>query len=328
MNGQQLLKNVKIVTLVGLIFSMNLTAHAFSLHEFVTENPLFRFILDKKLPWKNSSATDKDFSQWDKGFNKTNTPQELRKFHSGLINFDVVLKNDQHLIYRSAALGSLGLKYLNYHLKRHQLPFPKTIIYMNNAGYQDLIPLFGDFAIEEYEQQQKYGYRFYHSFDYDYRTYVDGMNPYEPGQDIDKSRLILGPKAKRLFGQIKDDQADGGVDAFVRVLKVVLDKDNHPILFHCLGGRHRTGMIALAIRYLQGGEWIHGPKKWVTYLGKKLHLNPAQYEYYLFNKDLLRTENFAFIEKFSQDPEFQILKEQYAGELNSSSHFDLHSYYH
>ena len=78
----------------------------------------------------------------------------------------------------------------------------------------------------------------------------------------------------------KGPELDGGLESFYRVLELVLNKDNQPVLFHCFGGRHRTGMVALAIRSIQGGWWLSGPTK----QRRGLQLNPAEYEYYKFNK--------------------------------------------
>jgi hypothetical protein len=47
-----------------------------------------------------------------------------------LINFGVVIQNDDYTIYRSAHLGKVGMRHLSKYLDRHELPFPKTIIYM------------------------------------------------------------------------------------------------------------------------------------------------------------------------------------------------------
>lgn len=216
------------------------------------------------------------------------------------LNFGVVLKNDTFSIYRSAALGSSGLKLLKWYLDSNDLPFPKTVIYMNKNGYA--FPQY--FALQQYLKRDDYGFAFYHPFG-ELRTYVDGDNPYEPSEDID-TKSVLGKSARRYF-ELRDDGVDGGLQTVLEIVNVILDPANQPVLFHCHGGRHRTGMLAMILRYLQGGFWVNGPK--TKKMG--LELNPAQYEYYMFNKLLFREENIRFIERFSQDERFKVLKDQY-----------------
>lgn len=229
------------------------------------------------------------------------------------IKFGVVVKNSDYLIYRSSALGKHGMKHLNNILEQHDLPFPKTIIYMNKQGYA--FPLY--FAIKEYKlsESEKYGpFDFFHSFGKP-RTYVDGHNPYYPSEIID-SRRYLGPVGKRYFSY-GDGKVAGGVDTVLNILKLVLDPERQPVLFHCMGGIHRTGMIAMALRFIQGGYWVEGPKteKW------GMQLNPAEYEYYKYNPVLFRKKNIEFIEQFSRDPRFLALQEQYQEALNGDEGF-------
>ena len=219
------------------------------------------------------------------------------------IKFGVVLNNDEYTIYRSAALGKGGLKTLHKHLKKNGLPFPKTIIYMNKNGYK--FPFY--FALDEYfaSETQKYGgFKFYHSFGEE-RTYLDGINPYEPRDDIDR-KSILGSRARKYF-RLRDDGVDGGMDSLMRIMDLVLSPENQPVLFHCFGGRHRTGIVAMIIRYLQGGWWTDG-----TYKRRRgIDMNPAQYEYYKYNHLLFRKSNIEFVERFSQDDRFELLNEKY-----------------
>jgi hypothetical protein len=230
-----------------------------------------------------------------------------------LFNFDSVIKNNHYSLYRSSLLGNYGLKLLKSHLDKNQQPFPKTIIYMNKYGYNGYLPpILGDFAIEEFQGQQEYGYRLYHSFDYTQSTYLDGHNPYQPAEDIDgQTSYLFDSEAEQLFGYREHPAFDGDDNNFVSILEIILNPDNHPVLFHCFGGRHRTGMVAMAVRYLQGGNWIDGDKKTVYLTNGAIELNPAQYEYYEHNKTMVRIENFSFIEKFKDDPRFLDLKERY-----------------
>jgi hypothetical protein len=234
-------------------------------------------------------------------------------------NFGLVIANGQYTMYRSSMLGKKGLEKLFRYLKQKSWPLPKTIIYMNKEGYKRNFPFFQEGALEEYDLQKRYGYQFFHSFDQQYRTYVDGNNPYFPTDDIDSTKN-LGKKAIKLFGLNKEKKKDGDVSSVLRILKLVLNKDNHPVLFHCYGGRHRTGMIGMTIRYLQGGYWVNGPKRKIFVLPsfKVLELNPAEYEYALHNRELFRMKNIQFIRKFAQSEDFLALQQLHREDLQEN----------
>lgn len=186
-------------------------------------------------------------------------------------NFDVVVSNENYQIYRSGELGSKGLAYLRNHLESENLPFPKTIVYLNRNGFS--------FVKEERNLQKTYGYTFYHH-------YLDGHRP--------------------------------NFNDFYTVLDIILDKNNQPVLFHCYGGRHRTGMVGLAIRYLQDGNWVNGIHKRMFVMPRMRYysLNPAQYEYAKHNKILFRLTNLRYIEEMSKSERFKELKQLYSAELN------------
>ena len=202
-------------------------------------------------------------------------------------NFGVVEFSDKHQIYRSAYLGKKGLAELAVHLEKENLPFPKTIVYMNKPGYA--FPFY--FALEEYEAQEKYGFSFYHSFG-EPRTYLDGHNPYEPTDKIDR-HLYLGLKAKKYFG-FGDGEITGGVDNLLKIVELIIDPKNQPVLFHCFGGFHRTGMVAMIMRHMQGWSW-----------------EGIEYEYRMFNPHFPRQENIAFVRKFVNDPSYLDLAHKY-----------------
>lgn len=248
-----------------------------------------------------SLIISKDYSLGQEAQNRVSGPTKKR------INFGVVLNNNTYTIYRSAALGKSGLKTLQKHLQKEKLPFPKTIVYMNKNGYK--FPFY--FSLQEFfaERSKKYGtFKFYHPFGKE-RTYLDGHNPYYPEKDID-SKSILGRHARKYF-ELKDDGVDGGIENLMRILNIVLNPSNQPVLFHCHGGKHRTGMVALIIRYLQGGWWTDDfyKKRW------RMDLNPAQYEYYKYNKLLFRKDNLYFVEDFSNDQLFYQLDEKYGEKI-------------
>lgn len=136
-----------------------------------------------------------------------------------------------------------------------------------------------NFAKEEKALQKKFGYEYIH-------VYLDGHAPN------------------------KED--------FFKVLDIILDPSRQPVLFHCYGGRHRTGMMAMALRYIQGGEWVNGPKrrKFVFPRMRSPELNPAEYEYAEFNSALFRYTNVQYIRSFSQDAGFRQLVKTYQDLLN------------
>lgn len=222
--------------------------------------------------------------------------------------FGVVVNNSNYQLYRSRGLGKRGLKYVFKIIKKKGLRLPRTIIHMNNGGYRSR----GSFAMEEYRLQEELGYRFYHAYDYNYRTYLEGLNPLYPSKDIDKKRYI-GRDAREIFGLREDDQIDGGIGAFKRIMSIVLSPENQPVLFHCNGGRHRTGMIAMSIRYIQGGDWVRPLKN--NFIIKLT--NKAQVEYFAYNKALPRKGNVEFVEEVSRHKFFQEYVELYRELLNS-----------
>ena len=180
--------------------------------------------------------------------------------------FGVVSNNANYQIFRSSALGKNGLRRVSRYMKGKSLPLPQTIIYMNSGGYS--FPFY--FALDEYKKQDEYQFQFFHSFG-NPRTYLDGHNPYNPSKNIDTS-LILGREARKYF-DFEDDRPDGGVDRLFVILDLILDPVNQPVLFHCHGGRHRTGMFAMILRHMQGGVWTDGP----VYHRRGMKMNLAEY---------------------------------------------------
>lgn len=232
------------------------------------------------------------------------------------LNFGVLVENPYYTLYRSSKMDEGSLKKLYTHLTKYSLPYPKTIIYMNRQGYGGYASVFQKNAIQEYEGSLEYGFEFFHPYRYDYRTYLEGKNPYQPHDDIDKKKYV-NDTAVKYFGLIGDGKEDGGVDAFIRIMELVLDPNRQPVLFHCYGGRHRTGMVALMIRNIQGGEWVNGPTVTMTIGGKKYQLNPAEYEYYRHNRSFMRKENIDFVREFvAKEPIFQEWQDKYQNRLN------------
>jgi len=120
----------------------------------------------------------------------------------------------------------------------------------------------------------------------------------------------------------------GGREAFYEVLKQILTHHG-AVDFHCKGGIHRTGMVGLMIRYLQGGEWtkeltqpFHTTAKRGNLLKKDLALqlrNEAEKEYRDHNPNNFRQENLQTIRELSQDSLFECLKTEFSPYLNADS---------
>jgi hypothetical protein len=100
--------------------------------------------------------------------------------------------------------------------------------------------------------------------------------------------------------------------------------------FHCKGGIHRTGMVGLMIRYLQGGYWtdVKPPqelqKMHVTWLGvptpQEVEIrNLAEFEYIQHNPSRIRPENLDAIRRLSQERQFRCLKKNFSYYLNFAS---------
>ncbi len=228
------------------------------------------------------------------------------------LNFGVLVQNEKYQIYRSEKLGEDGLETVQNYFKKRNWDFPKTIIYMNDEGYEP----FYEFAVEEAKLQKKYGYQFYHSFGYQHRTYLDGYNPYNPQDDIDDrffTSLIIenfGPTPPDQVGQV-----DGDMDSLMRIMNLILDPKNQPVLFHCWGGRHRTGMVAMIIRQIQGGIWSKSEHQVTFKSGRKMTLDRSKFEYTLHNAEKIRIANFHFMDRFLQDDRFLQMRQKYQADL-------------
>jgi hypothetical protein len=109
---------------------------------------------------------------------------------------------------------------------------------------------------------------------------------------------------------------------FYRILELVLSSEG-PVLFHCTGGIHRTGMVGMAVRNLQGGVWTEEfaePIRIVSYSnfsgGQEIILNNyAEVEYVMHNHYQVRLENFEAVRQLAQEDRFKQLYERYHEEL-------------
>ncbi|MBF0205727.1 MAG: hypothetical protein HQK53_02450 [Oligoflexia bacterium] len=188
------------------------------------------------------------------------------------LNFGVIVANPYFKIYRSSALGNLGVADLEMHLQNPN-DLPRTIVYLNRCGYQNDDPLIvakergiqlfkglsnkphymaGNYAEEEknnnFFPRSRIVYNFIHPHGTSgYAGYNVYLSEHNPLHDL----LVAYD-----FGE-RDKGIRGGRDGLYNVLeRILLGQVDGPVLFHCKGGIHRTGMAALAIRYLQGNAWI------------------------------------------------------------------------
>lgn len=60
----------------------------------------------------------------------------------------------------------------------------------------------------------------------------------------------------------------GNWRSLFNILDLILEQKEYPVVVHCYGGRHKTGVLSLGIRYLQDPAWLYGPTKkvWVEHM--------------------------------------------------------------
>lgn len=258
-------------------------------------------------------------------------------------NFGVVVNNKRHRLYRSKALGELGTRDLFAFLEKKGLASPNLVIFMNKQGYKQPSNLNGGlygigisrriedsvFAFEESQLFSKYGafpeVSFFHPLN---------SSVYLSGQDVVHDDLAfpihdyVDQDIHTFFqAQIRTAGIGNSIlakkDNFYFILKLVLESRD-PVLFHCTGGRHRTGMIAMAIRYMQDPEGNFWTKPFRQEIKVKVrgikHLvglrNLAEIEYYLHNKDFLRENNLRSLRTISLETRFKKFAKKYGSSLN------------
>lgn len=263
-------------------------------------------------------------------------------------NFGVLINNEHYTIYRSAGMGDEGFQDIKKHLDSEGLPIPQSVIYMNHYGYKKQTKAFGslqrllrpkDYKLREFATLQdkellKEGIKFYHPLalnEDDANVYLDGKSPLEPKSSPRVIKKILSDSAKEYYSSkgvdFNNRILQGDKEAFYNILDIILKRGKQPVLFHCKGGIHRTGMLALAIRYLQGGKWTKNfpvPIKLdakVNVIFKKPVLlnNLAEYEYFLHNQTQFRLSNLKAIRQLADEKRFKDLKKNYGDLLNKGS---------
>ena len=261
--------------------------------------------------------------------------EEVRRFFPFLsrdcfqgmpLNFGVVINNERYQLYRSQALGEEGVERIFEMMHEHTLNLPAKVVFMNKEGYAksslsrklseyfDIARGMGPFAFEEeslFSDSGKYSdVEFYHPLSHD--VFLSGQNPLE---DVPSPHQIhIGD------GKYVNLYASRG--NFFKVLDILL-KDQGSSLFHCTGGLHRTGMISLALRHIQGGVWLKEFKKPVVIRTKLFWQNSlknlAEVEYYLHNPMKFRMVNINAMRTLVHQPEFEELKTKYKNLLNLPS---------
>jgi hypothetical protein len=151
----------------------------------------------------------------------------------------------------------------------------------------------------------------------------------------DLLRKVTNPTLIRSGDQVVE--SEGGRESFYKVLEYILTF-NGAVDFHCIGGMHRTGMIALMIRNLQGGQWTAPHAKQIQVTRKVKHQlagaqwpvpyaspvvaqlrNAAEVEYVKHNHTNFRQENLDAVAELSQDKRFECLKSAFGPYLNGAS---------
>ena len=254
------------------------------------------------------------------------------------LNFGVLVHNEHHKIYRSQALGRDGIDLLFDFLDQKQMARPTTVIFMNRHGYRYFIPpenlrTWGPkfyrvhaFAYEQelaFSQGGKYpNVSFFHPLNSN--TYLSGRDPLNDLVSYPINLIADSDIAE--FFQNKYPQIHEVRSLrsnFFHILNIILNA-NEPVLFHCTGGLHRTGMISLAIRTLQGNLWTKPFKKpLVIQTGILNHdfelRNLAELEYYLHNPYRFRRGNIYSMRELTKYQEFRNLQLKFKDQLNHMS---------
>lgn len=249
------------------------------------------------------------------------------------LNFGVIVYNSYFKIYRSAGFGKLGFQPLKQHLESKFLEIPKKVLYLNYFGFKPGFPhswLATKIMVSEGVQRISdfarksvgtpiYSYKNF-AFDEDAMATKDREFEFVYGGNRNVYLIghnpLVGRNEPMLFKDSsgKEVRRRGNREALYEVLKEVLTAP-YAVLTHCKRGYHRTGMLALMIRYLQGGNWIESMG--ADYGNDKV-TNLAEYEYSLHNPNQLRSENLRAIRQLAQDERFKCIRDRYSCFLNSS----------
>ena len=229
------------------------------------------------------------------------------------------LSGNGHQIMGAGALGKEGLAELVDYLAKENMQPLKTVLFIHKEGFKNTEES-SAFALEELAYCSDHDMTFLHPFNKQKSLYIDGLNPlnvkakdamvdlsqyFEEGSDLDDP-----PHAFDL---------SGGVNALLDTLSIALNKSMQPVLIHCRAGRHRTAMIQMVLRYLEGGQWTDAKKSYYgSFRYKKRKdklielddLLPLEYEYFQNARPKARMENIDFIRELMYSPEHSELRSQ------------------
>lgn len=280
------------------------------------------------------------------------------------LNFGVLIYNRYYKIYRSSGLGTRGLSALKDHLLSNKLDFPTRILYLNSVGYAPSAPhswlglkrlasesskqIFYS-TREKITSQSFYGAGSFATEERLISSTSEGREEYFPFEFLDgteKDIYLTGENPVNHNLTPEEFSSDHGTTllrngdrmAFYQVLEEILTHDG-PLLFHCQGGIHRTGMTALMLRYLQGGKWTDRnllDESQRTILFNRYNIMPAEtalisnhaeLEYFLHNPINFRQSNLEAISAISEDARFKCLQYEFSLYLNHPSD-DISCYNH
>ena len=236
--------------------------------------------------------------------------------HIEHLNYSHLDIGNGHQIMRSGKLGKTGLAFLDHFFQEKRIKKFRSVFYVHKAGFFDKEE---NFAYEEYiDSINRNDFRFYNLFQ-DPLIYVDGRNPLNVQerysqivctQDYCSDWILQGEK-------IKEFEFDGGLDSLIEVVRLLLDKSKQPALIHCRAGKHRTGIIIMILRYLQGGKWLKTdavPGEGIMRGADKQpflieNLNLLEYEYFAHAYPKGRIENIEFIRQFISDDRYKEIRD-------------------
>ena len=213
-----------------------------------------------------------------------------------------------HQIMGSGALGHDGIEDISHYLANKGMQPLKTIIYIHKEGFQATEDE-GAFAQEEMAYCAKNKINFLHPFLGTHKLYIDGLNPFHipPKESDAESRQDQQTGYDFIDESMDSIDLSGSTEAIYEALSLALNKHLQPVLIHCRAGRHRTGIIQMILRYLEGGQWTDSSKKYrgifrakkdKSNLIEKDDLLPLEFEYFHNAKPKARIENIQFIREF------------------------------
>lgn len=173
-------------------------------------------------------------------------------------NFNVVIEG---MLYRSGKLGKDGIEDLAEVFTQEGLRPIKSIASIHVMGFGGVG---GSYNLDELKESQRRGISFLHSYHPDSKktVYMDGIDPsriessshrgniYSP-ETLD--RYVPSEVVRRQLGidqsLEKERYLEGNTKDFLHSVINILDAP-WPLLIHCKGGKHKTGMISLIFEYL------------------------------------------------------------------------------